>query len=241
MKQPSSHTAGDERAAQLVGEALLFGLLARTLYPCPDREWLEPLAVDDLFEEAPYASTQPDTLRGLALLQRWSAASQDGITRDALVELNMDYLRLFGGLGAVKAPPWESVYFSEERQLFQDRTRDVRARYEHLGVFPQKETNEPDDHIAFEFSFVAHCAALELQAIEQGDERAIIAIGIARRDFLALHLLQWGQKWSELAFDYAETDFYRGMVLLARGGLAELAQSYDVVLPETIYYPGLKT
>ena len=36
--------------------------------------------------------------RGLALLQRWSAASQDGITRDALVELNMDYLRLFGGL-----------------------------------------------------------------------------------------------------------------------------------------------
>ncbi len=235
----SPHAAGDERAAQLVGEALLFGMLGRTLYPRPDREWLEPLTADDLFEEAPYASTQPATLRGLELLQRWAAANQGGIPDAELTELNMDYLRLFGGLGAVKAPPWESVYFSEERQLFQERTRDVRARYAQLGVTPQKETNEPDDHIAFELSFVAHCAALELRAIEQGDERAITAIGIARRDFLALHLLQWGQKWSELAFDYAETDFYRGMVLLARGGLAELAQSYDVVLPENIRYPGL--
>ncbi|MCC6798976.1 MAG: molecular chaperone TorD family protein [Anaerolineae bacterium] len=224
----------------LMGEALLFGLLGKLLYSNPAREWLEPLAADNLFDEAPFAGEQESMQRGLELLQDWAAAlARDGLSEAALRDLKVDYARLLVGQRRMMVPAWESVYFSQERLTFQEETLDVRRWFARFGVEPSTDGKEPEDHIAFEMSFIAHLSEQGVAALEDEDEDQLAELLAAQREFLANHLLRWGWKWAELAVDYAQTDFYRGLALLVHGGLLELARIYDVAIPWDVKFPGL--
>ncbi len=89
-----------------MGEALLFGLLGKLLYSNPSREWLEPLAADSLFDEAPFAGEQESTQRGLELLQDWTGTlAREGLSEEALRDLKVDYTRLFVGQRRMMVPP----------------------------------------------------------------------------------------------------------------------------------------
>lgn len=235
----TEHFTAEEWSTLLMGEALLFGLLGRMLYANPSREWIEPLVGDGLFEGVPFAETQDDVIHGLALLAEWSAAASDGLTEAGLADLRADFTRLFAGSGTMPAPPWESVYFSEERLLFQEETTDVRQWFARLGLHVNSGSKEPDDHIAFELSFVAHCAEQALQAAEEGDTGAFARLLAAQREFLEQHLLRWGPKWAELIDEHARTDFYRGLALLTRGALKEMALIFGLDIPHDLRYPGL--
>ncbi|HZY41749.1 MAG TPA: hypothetical protein VFF59_07085, partial [Anaerolineae bacterium] len=50
----------------------------------------------------------------------------------------------------------------------------------------------------------------------------------AQRGFLAEHLLKWAPIWCHLVLEHARTEFYRGIALLVRGLLAELADMFDL-------------
>lgn len=237
---PTSSTHQTDWAPVLMGEALLFGLLGKLLYSNPAREWLEPLAADNLFEETPFAGEQESTQRGLELLQDWTASlAREGLSEEALRELKVDYTRLFVGQRRMMVPAWESVYFSQERMTFQEDTLDVRRWFARFGVEPSTDGKEPEDHIAFELSFIAHLSEQAVAALEDGDDEQLIELVAAQREFLADHLLRWGWKWAELAADYAQTDFYRGLALLVHGGLLELARVYEVAIPWDVKFPGL--
>ena len=231
----------DVRSSVLLGEMLLFEMLGRVLKANPSRAWLEPLIQDALFDNVPFAENQDDTLQGLALLARWVAAVGDSLSDAALRDVRADYAQLFIGSNPMRVPPWESVYFSEERLTFQAETRDVRGWYERLGLQINTENKDPEDHIAFELSFIARCAELALQAHEAQNSAAFADMLTAQRTFLETHLLRWGCKWADLAYANARTDFYRGLALLVRGGLKELTHVFDVEIPSEIRYPGLNT
>lgn len=236
----SSLTDHADWAPVLMGEALLFGLLGRVLYTNPAREWLEPLATDGLFDDVPFAGSQDSTRHGLALLSGWAAAvSEAGLSDEMLKALRVDFAHLFVGERRMAVPAWESVYFSPERLTFQDETVDVRRWYERFGVQPSMQGKEPEDHIAFELSFVAYCAERAVEALESGDESAFGELLAAQRAFLEQHLLRWGWKWAELARDHAATDFYRGLALLVRGGLLELSDVFGLPIQWETRFPGL--
>lgn len=217
----------ENRDEMLAGEFLLFGLLGKLLYNQPAQEEIQALVEDELFSDAPFASDHPDVLDGLALLQKWAAAyGEDGSA--GLSDLQTDWTRLFAGGGLAPIAPWESVYYSEERLLFGESTLDVRAWYRRFGLELANLHHEPDDHIGLELLFIAHLAHLGLAALEEGDEAALArAIG-AQRDFCRQHLLVWAPTWSEQMVTLAHTDFYRGLALVVRGALAELAGRLDV-------------
>jgi hypothetical protein len=46
---------------------------------------------------------------------------------------------------------------------------------------------------------------------------------MAAQRALAEHLLKWASIWYSLVLEHAQTEFYRGMALLVRGVLTELA------------------
>ena len=237
---PSFVARDGDWAPVLVGEALLFGLLGKLLYSNPAREWVEPLALDNVFEEAPFAGEQESTQRGLDLLGRWSAAvARDGLTDAMLQELRVDYTRVFIGHRHMDVPVWESVYFSVERLTFQEETVQVRRWFERFGVKPSVSGREPEDHIAFEMSFVGHLAEQAAGALEAGDETALNELLAAQREFLSDHLLRWGWKWAELALEQAQTDFYQGLALLVQGGLLELSEVFEVPIDREIRFLGL--
>lgn len=229
----------DEWQSSLMGEALFFGLLGRALYANPSRDWIAPLIEDNLFDSAPFADTQDDVIQSLALLSPWAASISAHLSDTELLDLRADYAQLFIGSNPMRVPPWESVYFSEERLTFQTETQDVHAWFERLGLQINTDYRDPDDHIAFELSFIAYCSELAFQACQDQDSSMFANMLVMQRTFLETHLLRWGIKWADLAYEHARTDFYRGLALMVRGGLKELAHSFDVDISRKIKYPGL--
>ncbi|MCF7981462.1 MAG: hypothetical protein K9K86_05715, partial [Pseudomonadales bacterium] len=59
----------------------------------------------------------------------------------------------------------------------------------------------------------------------------------AQRNFLSEHLLRWGHHWSEKVIVSARTEFFRGLGLLTRGSLCELAQVLEMKLPKRLSTP----
>lgn len=218
----------------LTGQALLFGVLAKNIYQYPEKQWVDSLVAEDIFAEVPFASEQSEVIAGLNLLQQWSQANRGGISPDAFEAIRIDHTRLFLGPGKVLAAPWESVYFTEERLVFQQQTLLVRGWYSRFGLELVKLHQEPDDHIGLELEFLAHLARLGLQSLEANESKRFEELLDAQRKFLTEHLLKWASIWCGLVLQHAHTDFYRGMAHLTKGSLLELADILAVPIPEPV-------
>lgn len=73
-------------------------------------------------------------------------------------KLRSSYIRLVDGPDLVDAYPWESMYTSHRRLLFQKSTLEVRESYREFGYKLQEQGKVPDDHISLECAFMAQMA-----------------------------------------------------------------------------------
>ena len=217
-----------DRQETLTGEMLLLNMLGRIFYTYPtdqERAWLQTLIDQDIFSEAPFAADQKLTGAGLELLQDWA---RPGLSDEGFKSVQADYTRLFIGLGDDGfAAPWESVYFSEERLVFQQQTLEVRNWYRRFGLEAEKINREPDDHIGLELLFMSHLAGLGLQLLDAQDEARFEECWAAQRDFHKQHLGAWALAWCELVEANAQTDFYKGLAYLTHGALFALSEMLD--------------
>lgn len=223
----------DVRKSALLGETLLFGLLGKVIYQDLDRSLLDTLIKDEVFSEVPFGEEQTEVQRGMELLSRWGSENTNGISDVEFDLLKQDSMKLLIGLDFMPAPPWESVYFSDKRMLFQEQTRQVRDWYARFGLQIEHLNQEPDDHIGLELLFISHLASSALQAL---DEDAQLYEGLlqAQRDFLTEHLLRWGPAWAKLVKQHATTDFYRGVAYLTHGALLAAAETLQIKLPKEV-------
>ncbi|WKZ37373.1 MAG: molecular chaperone TorD family protein [Anaerolineales bacterium] len=218
----------------LMGELLLFGLLSRVTRSNPEREWFQALITEEVFSESPLERDHADIDTGLHLLQKWSRENKNGISDEQLIALKADYTRLFVGIGKPVSPPWESVYFNEDRMIFQDQTLQVREWYRRFGLESEKLYKEPDDHIGLELSFLAHLAKQGLLALDEKDMPELERILQAQRQFLSEHPLKWISRWYELIKKHATTDFYRGIAHLTHGSLLTIAEELQIEMPKEV-------
>jgi TorA maturation chaperone TorD len=218
----------------LTGELLMFTLLGKILLQIPEKSWLQPLLDDGIFAEAPFAEQQADVIQGLRLLNRWSQDFQGDISQESLTDLKADYTRLFTGHTKIPVAPWESVFFTEERLVFQAQTQDVREWYRRFGLEVDNQFMEPEDHIGLELTFIGHLAKLGLEALILNNDAELEQVLAAQRDFAARHLFLWAPLWCKLMGEYAQTDFYRGLSLVVNGMLIELAAVLNVSMPMRI-------
>ncbi len=223
-----------ERFSLLAGQSLVLGLLGKILYRYPEQSMLETLLDEDLYTEIPFAGEQPDVISGLSSLSTWFQKGTLRSSEELLEDLRADYTRLFIGPGKVLAPPWESVHFGRERLTFQERTLQVRRWYARFGLQCEKLYNEPDDHVGLELAFVAHLSSLATQAVEQGDNETLAKYLDAQGAFLSEHLLTWVGTWCAQVLRESHTDFYRGIALIVRGVLAELAGTLGIEGVESV-------
>lgn len=219
-----------EMQETFLSEELFFGLLGKILYQEPDRAWYQSLLDEDVFSEVPFGGSQPDTIKGLKLIQDWKAKNH-GITDKSYEAITNDHLHLFIGVGTVLAPAWESVYFNPGRLIFQEETFKVRNWYGRYKLQVKNKNKEPDDHIGLEFLFIAHLAKQGLEALEKQEQAEAEALFQAQKDFLSEHLLRWGSAWCDQVDKHAKTGFYRGISLIVRGSLAELSSIYELNVP----------
>ena len=139
-----------------------------------------------------------------------------------LTELAVDYVRAFigsGNDGFSAAYPYESVYTSEEHLLMQDARDSAVAFYlgEELGL-PADNTT-PEDHLSFEFQFMAKLIERAGAALDAGDEARYAELCAKQRAFFDEHLANWVPRLCADVRAYAQTAFYRGVADITEGFL----------------------
>lgn len=222
----------------LVGELLAFGVMGRTFYSYPEARWIESLQKNEVFQEAPLASGEPDVRKGIELISNWLAGQTPEQAKELL---EPDYLRLFVGAGAhILAPPWESVYVSSEPLLLQKETLEVRNWYARYGLEAKNKTHEPDDHAGLELEFLAYLAGLAVEALDAHDQGQFRELVAAQQAFLQEHVLRWIPVWCGHVVEHARTDFFRGAALMTRGLLTWVADHLEP-LAEKVSFPGLSS
>lgn len=137
-----------------------------------------------------------------------AAASEKVSSIDFVNQLRDDFTRLFVGPGNVEVEPWESVYLSKDRVLFQPSTLEVRRSYVEQGLLPQNYPKVADDHIALELDFMASLADKALRAHLANDEEERDRRLIAAKAFLEQHLLVWVPAFAEKLRQVPHGQFY---------------------------------
>lgn len=199
-------------------QALAFTFVGSLLRTEPEKEWLESLVQNRVFEEIPYRADQKAVAEGQRMLTTW----MDAYDNSLFDELYNDYMALFVGPAKPLASPWESTYSKDsEGLLFQKETLDVRKWYKSFGFQIENLYHEPDDHIAFELEFIAKLsekASLSAQNNEELEARQLLE---SQGRFMKQHILVWHEEWADRVLENAQTEFYRGIALLVRGFLRE--------------------
>ncbi|GLP97096.1 TorD/DmsD family molecular chaperone [Paraferrimonas sedimenticola] len=141
---------------------------------------------------------------------------------DQHTQLSLDYGQLFFGPGRPNAMPWGSVYLGEEGILNDDSTTALRRFLKDIGLVYQLERNLPADHIALLFG----CIAELLQAIlanpdsEQTVQQLI--------ELLQSHVFPWSDRCFSQALEHANSDFFKGLALLAQDLQCTLTQALSL-------------
>lgn len=133
---------------------------------------------------------------------------------DTLTQSRCDYARVFLGAGSTTddpVSPFESVYTSEEHLLMQGSRDEMFCILIEAGLALDDDFNMPEDHISFEFQYLAHLLDAEAVACESGNVERAYAAGQASENFFARHIANWVPRFCEAAGQLAKTSFYRGL------------------------------
>lgn len=140
---------------------------------------------------------------------------EPGFSGHALQELRNDYGRLFGGPGPLLAPPFESVYRDENRQLMGPTTADVMREYHTWGLALASKTREPPDALSIELQFMALLAAEETHR-STGRPGRLDEVLAAELRFAREHLASWLPRFVDTVSGGAEHPFYPAVTRLLR-------------------------
>lgn len=188
--------ASSEEARLLMGRFLVLALRQP-----PRVEWIPEMLA--LLGDLPMEPVNPEMMQGAGLLGAFAREAAQADPQAVAARLRQEFVTLFEGPGAMIAPPWESVYRTEEQLLFGPTTFKVRLYYRRWGLGLPEAGREPEDHITLELEFLNFL-------LEQGAEHE-------RSAFLREHLLTWVPQFCSLVEDGAESRFYQGVAKLLLG------------------------
>lgn len=157
---------------------------------------------------------------------------REGLADDAegtLDKLKDEYTYLLIGPNKLPAPPWESVYLTKERTIFQESTLNVRRIYLGYNFLPVNYPHEADDHIALELDFMAHLAELSQGRFEEENTEEVKKLLLDQKAFLDEHLLVWIGDFAEQIQQGKTQYFYPQMA-----ALTEQVLKIDVAVLEEI-------
>lgn len=188
---------------QLFGGLLLECASEQALRDIHDRNLLPTLAAD-----------APEPALSEALLRMHAALGSD----ESIQALRSEHARLFLGAGKSKTHPWESVYRSDQKLVWQEPAYSVLNHYVRAGFGYDDMQAIPPDHVGRELLFVA---TLSVAALSTDDEARRTELEARRRAFLEEHVMQWIPQLASDVREQASTEFFKA---IAEGLAAHLGQ-----------------
>jgi len=192
---------------------VIYNFLSTSFLHTPTPSHIKTIIQQNLFEEFPLALASQDFVLALDLLSSWAIENENTDPAELCKELIVDYNALFVGPGHLLAPPWESVYLTEEKLTFGPPTMEVRAFYLRHGLEYYKKNTEPDDHFGLEMEFMAKLISKQRQTQSKKEKEYLHNEQIA---FLEEHVLKWLNDFTNDVYQNSQTKYFKGLALLAR-------------------------
>ncbi|MEC4727447.1 molecular chaperone TorD family protein [Shewanella sp. D64] len=192
----------------------------------PDEAMMDNFIVSQLDETWPELTSSDTHHQGIALLKSFFSQWQP----EKITELKLDYGQLFFGPGEPAAMPWGSVYLGEQQLLNDKSTVELMAFYKHHEISFKLDYHQPLDHIALFYGVIDQL--LDLLILEPDNKRAQDTLVV----LLQRHMLLWSGRCLVLSKTHAETDFYKGVALLAEDFEMVLVNQFKLVpMPMRLY------
>jgi TorA maturation chaperone TorD len=137
-------------------------------------------------------------------------------------ELAADFTEVFLGTKSYKghqAIPNESLFRDASGLLMRGPRNEVYQTFKLARVKLKEGLNLPDDHLAFEFEFIALLCDRAVDALNAGDYQAGIKSLQTQKQFCEAHILSWFDRFYALSMRMIETRFYRGVLKITKGFL----------------------
>ena len=177
-------------SALLAGRTYVFSLLHTLFGAEPTKEMIDA-AAGEAAVQAVSIFAQDDAQAPKLLL-----AALDLLKTADLGVLKSEYTRLFLGPEDYIAAPWESVYTSKERALFQESTLNVRLWFGRFGYVAGGYPNQPDDHICLMMDFLARTSQMAAEELAADNTKACAGILADQKAFETEHLLNWVHQYA---------------------------------------------
>ena len=158
------------------------------------------------------------------------SAALELMRKTPVEDLLREYTKLFLGPEDYIAAPWESVYTSKERALFQESTLDVRAWFKRFGYVAGGYPNYPDDHISIMMQFMALMGGKANDALIVGEMEVCRNLIAGQMQFAKEHLLSWVFQYAR-DMQQSETNYFYPQLAIA---LAEFVSYDQQVLSELL-------
>ena len=207
----------EELASQLVevnrGRAGFYRMLAQLYFKELTAEQVKHLAGMDF---SGMSGDDETIAEGYADIRRYLRHANGG-TRQ---ELACDYAHTFlaaGNYETFAATPYESVFTSEMGLLMQEARDEVYKTFCSQHIQPDESLHLPEDHISFEFEFVATMLDRINDAILDGAFGHACELAQVVSDFHRDHQLNWIDDLCDSIDDVAQTRFYKGVGKVTRG------------------------
>ena len=157
---------------------------------------------------------EAEIAEGYALLDRFVSTT----TESTLTELAVDYAKIFLGVRRGSgAFPYESIYTSENRLFMQEARDEVLAAFRAEGLDRADDFNEPEDHVALEFEFMAYLCQKALTAFQESEDEKALGYLEKQKAFLEEHILNWVPDFCRDVDEIAQTDFYKAAAKITHG------------------------
>lgn len=197
---------------------IVYSILARIFRKEADEELLNAIKNFDYshFDE----NSEDNFDKGFLLLQK--AANK--FSKSSLLDLARDYARTFLGAGLGRgegAYPYESFYTSPERLLMQEARDEVMFEYGSEMLKRSDEFTEPEDHIAFEFEYMAVLCGKTQRALENKNIKMAEKYIAKQHTFFVKHLDNWVHLFCKDVIKKANEDFYKAAAIITLGLLEE--------------------
>lgn len=208
-----------------------YQFLKRAFIEESSADFVTLLIEENLLEAFPGADEPGDVKAGVDDINFY-LRDPDVLTTDGLARLETDFVNLFIGVGRVKAPPWESVYRSASKLIYQEHTIEVRNEYARQNLAAAKLGREPDDHIALELDFMATLSERAAEALRRDQLSKAKRELAAQKKFLKEHPGAWARQFAGKVSGSAETGFYRGLASVLVGFVQNDAKVLDELIDQ---------
>lgn len=113
-------------------------------------------------------------------------------------QMCFEFNRLFVGPDSPVAPPYESVYLSQDRLVMQEQTLEVRKMYQSENLMTTMQGSTPDDFISTELEFAAYLLSRVIQESSAGNSSNATKYRHLFNVFMQEHPRRWLQVFATI-------------------------------------------